>query len=72
MTIRWGLSTTPRGNPYFHTQTIEGFWSIIKRRMVGTSHKVSKKYLQLYFAKFQFVYNNRMNADIFGAALNEC
>jgi transposase-like protein/IS1 family transposase len=52
-----------------HTQTIEGFWSILKRGMVGTFHKVSAKYLPLYVAEFQFRYNNRANADIFGAAL---
>ncbi len=52
-----------------HTQTIEGFWSILKRGMVGTFHKVSAKYLPLYVAEFQFRYNNRGNADIFGAAL---
>jgi transposase-like protein len=55
-----------------HTQTIEGFWSLIKRGMVGTYHKVSKKYLPLYVAEFQFRYNNRLNADIFGAAIKEC
>jgi transposase-like protein len=55
-----------------HTNTIEGFWSLIKRGMVGTFHKVSKKYLPLYVAEFQFRYNNRLNADIFGAAIKEC
>lgn len=55
-----------------HTQTIEGFWSILKRGMVGTFHKVSAKYLPLYVAEFQFRYNNRLNADIFGAAIKEC
>jgi transposase-like protein/IS1 family transposase len=52
-----------------HTQTIEGFWSIFKRGVIGTFHKVSAKYLPLYVAEFQFRYNNRMNADIFGEAL---
>ena len=52
-----------------HTQTIEGFWSILKRGMVGTFHKVSAKYLPLYVAEFQFRYNNRDNADIFGTAV---
>jgi transposase-like protein len=55
-----------------HTNTIEGFWSLIKRGMVGTFHKVSKKYLHLYVAEFQFRYNNRENADIFGTAIKGC
>jgi transposase-like protein len=55
-----------------HTQTIEGFWSLIKRGCVGTFHKVSKKYLHLYVAEFQFRYNNRENADIFGSAISGC
>jgi hypothetical protein len=55
-----------------HTQTIEGFWSIFKRGVVGTFHKVSAKYLPLYVAEFQFRYNNRLNADIFGEAIRSC
>lgn len=52
-----------------HTQTIEGFCSIIKRSIVGTVHNVSKKYLPLSAAEAQFKYNNRENADIFGTAI---
>jgi hypothetical protein len=55
-----------------HTNTIEGFWSIFKRGIVGSFHKVSRKYLPLYVAEFQFRYNNRMNPDIFGAAVEGC
>ena len=55
-----------------HTNTIEGFWSLIKRGMIGTFHKVSKKYLPLYVAEFQFRYNNRENADIFGEVVRGC
>jgi len=55
-----------------HTNTIEGFWSIFKRGVVGTFHKVSAKYMPLYVAEFQFRYNNRMNPDIFGAVLRGC
>ena len=55
-----------------HTNTIEGFWSMVKRGIVGTFHKVSKKYLQLYVNEFEFRYNNRENADIFGAAIRAC
>lgn len=55
-----------------HTNTIEGFWSQFKRGVVGTYHKVSKRYLALYVAEFEFRYNNRFNANIFEAALAAC
>jgi transposase-like protein len=55
-----------------HTQTIDGFWSLLKRGIVGTFHKVSAKYLPLYVAEIEFRYNNRKNADIFGAAVAGC
>src|SRR5260221_7475886 len=55
-----------------HTQTIEGFWSIFKRGVMGTFHKMSAKYMPLYVVEFQFRYNNRENADIFGAAIAGC
>jgi hypothetical protein len=55
-----------------HTNTIEGFWSIFKRGVVGTFHKVSRKYMALYVAEFQFRYNNRKNSDIFGTAIAGC
>jgi len=55
-----------------HTNTIEGFWSLVKRSIVGSYHKVSRKYLPLYIAEAQFKYNNRLNADIFGEAIRGC
>jgi hypothetical protein len=55
-----------------HTNTIEGFWSLVKRGVVGTFHKVSAKYLPLYVAEFEFRYNNRENQDIFGTAMARC
>jgi IS1 family transposase len=55
-----------------HTNTIEGFWSIFKRGVMGTFHKMSAKYMPLYVAEFQFRYNNRQNADIFGQAIKGC
>lgn len=55
-----------------HTGTIDGFWSLLKRGIMGSFHKVSRKYLPLYVAEFQFRYNNRHNPDIFGAAIAGC
>jgi ISXO2-like transposase domain len=55
-----------------HTNTIEGFWSILKRGIMGSYHRVSAKYLPLYVAEFSFRYNNRLNNDIFGATIRAC
>ena len=55
-----------------HTNGLENFWSLLKRGVMGTFHKVSKKYLPLYVVEFQFRYNDRGNADIFGAAIRAC
>jgi transposase-like protein len=55
-----------------HTQYIDSFWSLLKRGIIGTFHNVSKKYLPLYLAEFQFRYNNRDNADIFGETIAGC
>lgn len=68
--VRHGEGEYVHGN--VHTQTIEGFWSLVKRGIIGTFHKVSRKYLPLYVNEFEFRYNNRMNADIFGAAIRAC
>jgi transposase-like protein len=42
-----------------HTNTIEGFWSQLKRSIDGTYHAVSPKYLQHYVDEFVFRYNFR-------------
>lgn len=42
-----------------HTNTIEGFWSQLKRSLDGTYHAVSPKYLQSYVDQFVFYYNHR-------------
>jgi len=42
-----------------HTNTIEGFWSLIKRGLSGTHHAVSQKYLQSYLDEYGFRYNRR-------------
>lgn len=55
-----------------HTNTIEGFWSIVKRGIMGTFHKVSKKYLPLYVNEFQWRYNNRHSENMFAAAIKAC
>lgn len=42
-----------------HTNTIEGFFSILKRGITGVYHNVSEAHLQRYLAEFGFRYTNR-------------
>ena len=42
-----------------HTNTIEGFWSLMKRGIGGVYHSVSEKFLQEYLNEYAFRYNRR-------------
>jgi len=42
-----------------HTNTIEGFWSLVKRGIDGVHHAVSAKYLQDYINSYSFRWNHR-------------
>jgi transposase-like protein len=46
-------------NGRVHTNTIEGFWSLLKRGIFGIYHFTSKKHLQVYVDEFVFRYNTR-------------
>ena len=53
-----------------HTNTIEGFWSLVKRGIGGVYHSVSQKYLQSYLDEYSFRYNRRDQGNlIFNAFL---
>ena len=52
--------------------TIDGFFPILKRGIIGTYYQVSRKYLPLYVEEFQFRYNNRNNERIFETAIAGC
>ena len=58
-TVRHGAKQYIVGDA--HTNTIEGFWSQLKRSIHGTYHSVSKKHLQKYLDEFAWRYNNREN-----------
>ena len=44
-----------------HTQTIEGFFSNLKRGIAGTYHSVSRKWLQSYLNEYVWRYNTRQD-----------
>ena len=50
-----------RGN--VHTNTIEGYFSQLKRGIDGTFHHVSERHLPRYLAEFDYRYNSRKEKD---------
>jgi hypothetical protein len=47
-----------------HTNTIEGYFSILKRGIYGVYHHVSQQHLKRYLAEFDFRYNERIALGI--------
>jgi transposase-like protein len=56
----------------YHTNTIEGFWTLLKRGIYGQYHKVSVGHLQAYLDEFTFKYNHRANRSNFDLLINRC
>jgi transposase-like protein len=48
-----------------HTNTIESSFSLLKRGIMGTWHKISAKHLAAYLNEMTFRFNRRENSDIF-------
>lgn len=46
-----------------YTNTIEGFWSLLKRGIYGIYHFTTKKHLQKYIDEFVFRYNTRKHSE---------
>jgi transposase-like protein len=46
-----------------HTNSVEGFWSLIKRGIGGVYHQVSQKFLQNYLDEYSFRYNHRHDIE---------
>jgi transposase-like protein len=61
-TVNHSIGEYVRGN--VHTNTIEGYFSILKRGITGTYHHVSPKHLKRYLAEFDFRYNERASVGI--------
>jgi transposase-like protein len=50
-------------NGDIHTNTIEGYFSILKRGIIGVYHHVGKQHLHRYLNEFDFRYNHRKSLD---------
>jgi transposase-like protein len=62
-TIRHKLKVYSNGN--IHTNTVESAFSLLKRGIMGTWHKISAKHLQAYCEEMTFRFNRRKNSDLF-------
>jgi hypothetical protein len=67
-TVNHSVKEYARGQS--HTNTIEGFWSLLKRGIVGQYHYLSDKHLNKYILEFCYKYNNRENANVFNNLLS--
>lgn len=61
-TVNHSIGEYVRGE--VHTNTIEGYFSILKRGIIGTYHHVSQQHLKRYLAEFDFRYNERSALNV--------
>ena len=57
-------------NGEIHTNTIESFWALLKRGIVGQFHKVSVRHLPKYIDEFCYRYNHRKSSNLFSITLS--
>jgi transposase-like protein len=64
-TIRhsWKIYARKEGDVLISTNTIEGYFSILKRGINGVYHHVGKHHLHRYLSEFDFRYNSRHVKD---------
>ncbi len=62
-TVNHIMKEWARGDVY--TNSIESAFSLLKRGMIGSFHKVSAKHLHRYLAEFEYRFNRRKDADVF-------
>jgi len=60
--VNHGIEEYVRGEA--HTNTVEGYFSILKRGITGTYHHVSQKHLKRYLCEFDFRYNERASLEV--------
>jgi transposase-like protein len=53
----------------YNTCTLEGFWTLVKRSIVGQYHKITREHLQEYLDEMAFKYNYK-NTNMFNLLLN--
>ena len=62
-TIRHKLKIYVKGD--IHTNTVESAFSLLKRGVLGTWHRISAKHLAAYLQEMEFRFNRRKRSDLF-------
>jgi transposase-like protein len=62
-TVNHSLEEYVRGD--VHTNSVESVWSLLKRSIIGSYHKVSAKHLDAYLDELEWRFNNRDNPWLF-------
>ena len=62
-TVNHSIEEYVRGH-FWHTNTVENYFSILKRGITGTFHHVSQAHLKRYLAEFDFRYNERQGLNV--------
>ncbi|HVB99405.1 MAG TPA: IS1595 family transposase [Candidatus Dormibacteraeota bacterium] len=62
-TVRHGMHQYVDGE--IHTNTVESAFSLLKRGVIGTWHRIGAKHLQAYCDEMCFRFNNRKNPYLF-------
>ena len=52
-----------------HVNSLEGFWALVKRQIIGQHHWVSVKHLQSYLNERVYMFNNRKAEDLFAMVI---
>ncbi len=61
-TVNHGIGEYVRGEA--HSNTVDNYFSILKRGITGTYHHISQQHLKRYLAEFDFRYNERMALEV--------
>jgi len=68
-TVNHRLDEYVRGD--VHTNSVENVWSLLKRSIIGSYHKVSVKHLDAYLDELEWRFNNRDNPFLFKDTLQK-
>ncbi len=63
-TVNHSAGEYTRKGHFYHSNTVENFFSIFKRGVIGTYHHLSEAHIGRYCAEFDFRYNTRKENDV--------